>query len=145
MIRVRAQCIVVRDDRILLVKHRVDGKEWWALPGGGVEDGETPEEAVLREIQEECNVGGTVIRKTSEGYTDTHAAISFLVDICDQEPSLGIDPELREKSLIDVRWFKLNELSERDRAFLWAAGLLTVSPFGEEVLSWDDDVSYPKE
>ncbi len=35
----RAQSIVCRGDRILMVKHRADGVEWWCLPGGGILEG----------------------------------------------------------------------------------------------------------
>ena len=43
--------VVFRDDRILLVKERADGR--WTLPGGWADVNESPEEAVVREVQEE--------------------------------------------------------------------------------------------
>lgn len=46
----RAQCILHRGNQILMAKHRVDGDEWWCLPGGEVEPGETPQKAALREL-----------------------------------------------------------------------------------------------
>jgi len=52
----RAQCIVVRGKQILMVKHRHEGMEWWCLPGGGVEAGESASTAALRELKEECSV-----------------------------------------------------------------------------------------
>jgi ADP-ribose pyrophosphatase YjhB (NUDIX family) len=42
---------VFKDDRILLVKERSDGK--WALPGGWADVGESPSESVEREVWEE--------------------------------------------------------------------------------------------
>lgn len=50
----------VRDNKILLVQERVDGK--WCMPGGWVDIGETPSEAVTREVWEESGFR-TVPRK----------------------------------------------------------------------------------
>ena len=61
----RAQCIVHNTDRILMVKHRAGGVEWWCLPGGAIESGEIPAQAALREFKEECCAEGTVVRQTS--------------------------------------------------------------------------------
>ncbi len=56
-IRIRAQAVIIDDDnRILLVKHVKDGKEYYVLPGGGVEFGETAEESLIRELKEELDI-----------------------------------------------------------------------------------------
>ena len=52
MKRNRSQAIVCRQDgKILLVKHKLFGRVFFTLPGGGIEDGETPAEAALRELK----------------------------------------------------------------------------------------------
>jgi hypothetical protein len=42
-----------------------------------------------------------------------------------------------------VRWMMLDVIPERDRAYLWAAGLLCVPDFLAVVSSWGDAISYP--
>jgi 8-oxo-dGTP diphosphatase len=144
----RAQCIVHRGQQILMVKHHLDGEEWWCLPGGGVEAGETPADAVLRELKEECCVKGQIIAQTSQ-YSDSAGmdTVTFLVEIGDQEPHMGNDPEFAREHqiLVDLHWLALAEIPERDRAYLWAAGLLYLPIFLKEVSSWGDAFSYPLE
>ena len=140
---IRAQCIVTRENRVLLVKHRLNGREWYCLPGGAVEEGESPLEAALRELNEECLVEGQVIRKIGEYFTDDDALITFLIDIGGQKPKVGREPEFSEGVIVDVGWFLLDEISERDRTYLWAAGLLGITEFIKEVNSWSDEISYP--
>ncbi len=143
---IRAQCIVQRGRRILLVKHCQDNEEWWCLPGAGVEPHETAAEAALRELQEECGVLGKIICLTSQTMDGAKVqSVTFLVEIGDQEPNIGADPEFTaaDQILVDLRWLTLLEIPERDRAYLWAAGLLNVPGFEDEVSSWGDALSYP--
>ena len=131
----RAQCIVYRQKRILMVKHCHAGEEWWCLPGGRIGMAETPEQAALRELWEECRVKGTIIRPTSVvTFAPNDQYYTYLIEIGTQEVSLGTDPELKENQiLVDIAWMGLNELTERDKAFLWTAGLLTIPEFSEEI------------
>jgi 8-oxo-dGTP diphosphatase len=48
--------IIRRDDKIFATQRGYgDWKDWWECPGGKVEQGETPEEALKREIREELS------------------------------------------------------------------------------------------
>jgi 8-oxo-dGTP diphosphatase len=143
----RAQCLVVRENKILMVKHRHGGEEWWCLPGGAIEKDETPEEAAIRELEEECCIDGKVIRKTAYTiYSTEDKSYTFEIDIGKQNPILGIDPDLPSdrQVLIDVKWLALSEIPERDRVYLWAAGLLGIGRFLSEVSSWGGEISYPR-
>lgn len=52
---IRCACLVaVQDDKLLLV--RVRENEHWYLPGGKIEQGELPEQALLRELWEELGI-----------------------------------------------------------------------------------------
>jgi 8-oxo-dGTP pyrophosphatase MutT (NUDIX family) len=126
------------------VRLRQESYEFWCLPGGGMEEGETPAEAAIRELKEECRVDGTIVRETGVVvYSPQNKAYTFLIDIGIQEPEIGTDPDYQEQVLVDIKWLTLSEIPERDRAFLWAAGLLGVEEFFTEVLGWGDDISYP--
>ena len=48
--------IIRRDGRIFATQRGYgDWKDWWEFPGGKVEAGETPEQALVREIREELD------------------------------------------------------------------------------------------
>ena len=49
----RASGVIVKNHSVLLIHRFSDGKEYWVLPGGAVEAGETNEEALDREMKEE--------------------------------------------------------------------------------------------
>ena len=49
--------------KILLIRRR-DIPNIWTLPGGGVDSGETPEQAVIREVEEETHLTVEIVRKT---------------------------------------------------------------------------------
>lgn len=145
----RAQCIVVRGGKILMAKHREGGVEYYCIPGGGIEAGETPEQAAVRELREECCVEGKIIQKLGEyhdPYEHDRIFYNYQLDIGEQEPKLGYDPEFAEKApiLVGIEWLALNEMSECDRVFLWSAGIFAIKEFAEELQSYSDDISYPK-
>jgi ADP-ribose pyrophosphatase YjhB (NUDIX family) len=52
-IRVAAYGVIVDGDRILLAHWNEGGRSGWTLPGGGIDPGEDPVDAVVREIAEE--------------------------------------------------------------------------------------------
>lgn len=51
--RVGAYAVIVRDGNLLLTHWNENDRTGWTLPGGGLEDYETAEQAVIREVREE--------------------------------------------------------------------------------------------
>ena len=51
-----AAAIIHKDDKVLATQRGYgDYKDWWEFPGGKIEEGETPEAALIREIREELD------------------------------------------------------------------------------------------
>jgi len=52
--RVAIRVLIVQNNKVLLVQEAFD--DWWALPGGGIDHGETIPSALTREVEEELGV-----------------------------------------------------------------------------------------
>ena len=114
-IRLRIAGIYAREDQILLVKHRKFGKEYYLLPGGGQNDGETAPEALAREWDEELslkvNVGDFLFSGESvppEGSGRRHVyQMVFLINEIEGEIKLESDD-----ILVGVEWLPISRLKE---------------------------------
>ncbi len=56
MIKIRSAVILIKNESILLAKHSKKNRDYWVIPGGTAEEGETIEETAVREIMEETGL-----------------------------------------------------------------------------------------
>lgn len=119
--RPRACGAVIRNGKVLMVRHRHDGREYWTLPGGGVEPGETFEQAAVREMAEETGLTTRVVRQLWEGMYEDGPSTErcFLLEeaAVGQVARLGIDPEESAKPpahrmLKEAKWWPLEGMKD---------------------------------
>ncbi len=117
MNRNRSAGIVIKDNKVL-VMHRINkGDEYWVFPGGGQEEGETPDQTAVREIDEETTVK-VVPGKLAYHITWDTGEESFFY-LCEY---LSGEPKLREDSgefeqmksgdqVYESMWIEIDKLS----------------------------------
>lgn len=114
--RHRVCAALIEEEQILMVELHTPSRTFWTLPGGGVENGETKEQAVMREVLEETHLHVTIERQLYEISINQGTETCFLVRRVEHspEPRLGIDPELSfdQQELRTVRFRPLEELQD---------------------------------
>lgn len=112
----RYQGAIIRDDHILLIKHRehASGHSYWLIPGGGIDAGESEEACVQREMQEETCLDVHVERLLLDepgvaggGYLRLK---TYLCHVVNGEARPGYEPEAEaaaEYAITEVGWFDL--------------------------------------
>jgi 8-oxo-dGTP pyrophosphatase MutT (NUDIX family) len=115
----RACAAVLRGDTILMVECRHATHSHWTLPGGRIDAGEAPEEAALRELEEEAGLQGVAsnllyVRPWGRSHGEG-LEVCFLVKVPHEaEPILGSDPELEQQGqeLVGVDWRPLAQVED---------------------------------
>jgi len=82
-IRSRVSVLVSNGNQFVLIFRHKNGQDYYAIPGGGIEAGEAPEKAALREIQEELGFSLENIQKISEMKNSTRHDFNFLAETSD--------------------------------------------------------------
>jgi ADP-ribose pyrophosphatase YjhB (NUDIX family) len=97
------RAVVIRDGRLLMVRHR-SGATPWSLPGGGVGRGEDLATAALREVREEGGCAAQVERllgmyyQRNEGFNN-YVAVFICAAVDDARAPVG------DLEIVDARFF----------------------------------------
>ncbi len=109
-----AGALIIEDGKLLLIKRNIEPfAGYWDIPGGFLEEGEHPEDGVIRETREET---GLIIKpeKILGIYMDNYCGegsgatlnIYYISRLISGEISPGDDAD-------DARWFKLDNLPKK--------------------------------
>ena len=103
--------IIRKDDKIFATQRGYgDWKDWWEFPGGKMEPGETPEEALKREILEELETKIQIERHfTTIDYYYPKFHLTMHCFICSIESG-----SLTLKEHEAARWLKLSDIYSVD-------------------------------
>ncbi|MDP5277114.1 NUDIX hydrolase [Chengkuizengella axinellae] len=115
--RNRGSVVLIEDNKVGLIKRVREDSVYYVFPGGGIEDGETPEEGAKREALEELGVKVNVSECISTiEFNGTQ--YFFLAEIIDGDFGTGKGEEYtdenRQRGTYLPMWIEINKLSTID-------------------------------
>jgi len=122
--RIRAGAVLIEDEKVALIERFRGGYHYYVFPGGGVDEGEIPQEAAVREMEEETGLQVTVKRKLAEIYFGLSYQIYYLVERVAGEYGTGTgeeftdsDPEDPTEGVYIPVWMPVAELTEHENVY----------------------------
>jgi len=122
--RVRAGVVLIEDDKVSLIERFRSGNHYYVFPGGGVDEGETPQEAAVREMEEETGLRVTVKQEVAEIHFDLSTQHYFLAERVSGEYGTGTgeeftdaDPDDPMEGIYIPIWMPVEELSEHESIY----------------------------
>jgi len=146
----RAAAIVIHGNEIALIKRHREGRLYYVFPGGQLEDRESPEQAVVREVEEELGlkveVERLLVRMTHHGKIQFY----FLTRITGGKFGTGAGPEMKglyppERGSYRAVWMPLANILKENVVPREVAETVARSPrqgWPAEVITWNEDETH---
>lgn len=122
--RVRAGVVLIKDEKVSLIERFRSGNHYYVFPGGGVDEGESPQEAAVREMEEETGLRVTVKRELAKIHFGLSIQIYYLVDRVSGEYGTGTgeeytdaDPDNPMEGIYIPIWMPIAELAEHEAIY----------------------------
>lgn len=94
--RNRSGIILIEDNKLALIERHRAGKHYFAFPGGGIDEGESPEQAAIREAEEELGIIVEIKQKVAEVLFNGNKQYYFLAQKLSGEFGSGTGEEYGE-------------------------------------------------
>lgn len=119
--RVRAGIVLIKENKVALIERHRAGLDYYVFPGGGVDEGEMPEQAAIRETLEELGIEVAIKQKVAEITLGPKSRqIYFLVEHVSGEFGTGTgeeftdsDPNDPDEGIYIPVWMPIDELPRR--------------------------------
>ena len=142
--RIRAGVVLIEDGKVALIERHRAGLDYFVFPGGGVDEGETSEQAAVREAMEELGVEVRIKQKVAVIHFDQSMQVYFLVERISGEFGSGTGEEFTDADPDDpfegsyvAIWMPVQELSIRENVYPVAMAQLVVKAVKD---SWGEAV-----
>ena len=113
--RGRAAALIIKEGGLLLVYRKNKGDEYYVLPGGGVKPGETPAQAVVREMKEEAGVDiqvGKLLWERLDEKMGQHQYYFRVEIVGEEQPTWREEYKQKTDNEYRFEWVFLGELSK---------------------------------
>ena len=116
--RVRAGIVLIQDNNVALIERHRAGLDYFVFPGGGVDEGESVEQAAIREAMEELGVEVALKQKIAEIQLGPNSRqIYFLAEQISGEFGSGVgeeytqaDPNSSDEGIYLPIWMPIDQL-----------------------------------